>query len=316
MRFLRKHLAYKLNFLNQLIFLTSVEKYIRPLQSFFRLDSAMPVSIEPISVFHENKELDIHLLSFEKTPTRTLPSLIPILKKSDTQKGKEKLLKEYFSIYTEYSTELDMFTHIIHDNNQFPETEFLLLFSIFESIHRKATDAKYLDEKTFTEIKNAILNFSVVKELSQDTNKNKKKFYDKLKQNIQYINEFSARNRFKDFFDDMKYKSLVSLYTSKQELGDLVDLRNNYTHLNNKTNKLNNSNHLHNALKYTDILKAFILVFFFKQLNMKDEEVKVKLMFEYGIYNIKENTPLVMSQKTYVLRQYEKNNQGFRTYLE
>ena len=163
-------------------------------------------------------------------------------------------------------------------------TSFLTFSRILESYHRHRYEGLYVSPEDFAKVSDDFINCATkVEYLDSIVSKdNKGDYLNKLRNSIQYSNEFTFSDRLKELFESllnldffkeilMNFSDEMDLNYSLNNLKKIVKAnRNYYTHYGKKEEGVCDEI---GVLELRDALKFIIELIFFKELGYSDEEI-------------------------------------------
>ncbi len=182
------------------------------------------VSSDELSETCNEKEIPISIKAFYHS--RPFSKDIPDIKISkmlfrylDIRDSFENKINRWLSVYKSIEPSLNLYFAVKNGPKTYLESKFLSLAQALETYHRSVSDKKFMDEETFQELKNKIINGCPYEHK------------DWLKMRLEYANEISLRNRIKEIIEPFK-EFVGSSAKRKKLIGQIVDTRNYLTHYN------------------------------------------------------------------------------------
>ena len=176
---------------------------------------------------------------------------------------------KWYSIKDEFKPIIESFFSIRSNPSSYPRHKFLSYMQAIESYHRKKFSGKLIADELY----NLSLKPALIKTIEEKLNSDDK---DNFVRKLEYLNEFSLRNRLKELFASEMFKPLIKTQPIAPFVDQLVNWRNYLTHFDKSLEaQCNNFQVLKGIVpKLEPILETLIL----ELLGMTNEQIETLIL--------------------------------------
>jgi hypothetical protein len=181
----------------------------------------------------------------------------------------QSYILKWYAIKDEFKPIIESFFSIRSNPSSYPRHKFLSYMQAIESYHRKKFPGKLIADELYNSSLKPALNKTIENILNDDDKKN---FVHKL----EYLNEYSLRNRLKELFASEMFEPLIKAQPIAPFVDQLVNWRNYLTHFDKSLEaQCNNFQVLRGIVpKLEPILETLIL----ELLGMTNEQIETLIL--------------------------------------